>query len=126
MKFRRLYGKITNFYEWSGAGHLSNDVFMGLVARDEPGPMRDLYFDADQENLYLRLDINRDAIEPGDALVVRILKPFEFNITLGLEQNLLICRPPAPHQSGTKNIPNVRAYVILESAYHRDLISRRP
>jgi len=79
-------GKITNFYEWSGAGHLSNHEFKGLVAKAEPGPISDLYFNTDLENLYLRLDIDREQLEPGDTLLIRILRPVEVNVAIDLSR----------------------------------------
>jgi len=80
-------GKITTFYEWSGAGHLRASALEGLMATQEPGPIQDLYFSADPVNLYLRLDINREEIEDGDILVVRILKPSNINIATELYNN---------------------------------------
>ncbi len=80
-------GKITTFYEWSGAGYLRASDLEGLMAREKPGPITDLFFNADLENLYLRIDIEREKIESGDVLVIRILKPVELNVAMDLATN---------------------------------------
>ncbi len=77
-------GRITNFYEWSGAGHLKASLLEGLMAREKSGPITDLYFSADTKNLYLRLDIEREEIQPDDVLVIRLLKPHELHMAMGL------------------------------------------
>jgi len=96
-------GKITTFYEWSGAGHLKASLLEGLVAREKPGPITDLYFSADTENLYLRVDFDRELLEPGDLLAVRILKPMETNLAVDLDKSqqaqLRLYRPDPGKQS---------------------------
>jgi len=79
-------GRNTNFYEWSGAGHLEASKLEGLMARDKTGPFTDLFFGADTSKLFLRLDIDRENLEPGDVLVIRILKPAEINIAMDLAE----------------------------------------
>jgi alpha-amylase/alpha-mannosidase (GH57 family) len=78
-------GRITTFYEWSGAGHLKASLLEGLVARAKPGPITDVYFGADRANLFIRLDINREELQPDDALVIRVLKPLEISIAVDLK-----------------------------------------
>ena len=80
-------GRITNFYEWSGAGHLKASLLDGLVARDKPGPIEDLYFGTDGSNLFIRLDIDRLLLQPDDTLVLRILKPVQINVAVDLQEN---------------------------------------
>ncbi len=80
-------GKITTFYEWSGSGHLKASSLEGLIARDKPGIISDIYFSADSEKLYLRLDLDREQIESEDILIIRFFKPSEMNIALELKEN---------------------------------------
>ncbi len=80
-------GKITTFYEWSGAGHLHASDLEGLMAREKPGPIKDVYFSANPESLYLRIDIDWEDIEDTDVLIIRVLKPDEINIAVDLAEN---------------------------------------
>jgi hypothetical protein len=80
-------GRITSFYEWSGSGHLKASLLDGLVARDKPGPINDLYFGTDGSSLFIRLDIDRAMLQPDDALVIRILRPMEINMAIDLQAN---------------------------------------
>jgi len=103
-------GRITTFYEWSGSGHLKASRLEGLMARERAGPVSDLYFSADTENLYLRLDIDREGIQPGDVLVVRVIKPAEMNVAMDL---------------ATGPLAQLRLYrpVPSESQYHIETLS---
>ena len=111
-------GRITTFYEWSGAGHLKASLLQGLIAREKEGPITDIYFGADTENLYVRVDIEREDILPGDVLVVRIIKPGEINLALDLdasaEAQLRLYRPD----------PDSRHYhmEVIKSASISDII----
>jgi alpha-amylase/alpha-mannosidase (GH57 family) len=80
-------GRITTFYEWSGAGHLKASLLDGLVARNEAGLITDLYFGTDHTNLYIRLDLDREGLLPDDALVIRIIRPLEISLTLDVSLN---------------------------------------
>ena len=83
----KIDGKATTFYEWSGAGHLRASDFEGMMAREKPGPITDIYFGADTENLFLRMDIDWERIEKGDVLIFRVLRPKEINVAVDLFEN---------------------------------------
>jgi len=112
-------GKITNFYEWSGAGHLANDQFRGLLATGSPGPLTDIFFNADTENLYLRLDFNKELVEPTDVLLIRILRPIEVNLAVDMAQNpsatMRVYRVDSSGQRvSIENIPGAAVVDIVE------------
>jgi alpha-amylase/alpha-mannosidase (GH57 family) len=79
-------GKITNFFEWSGSGHLKASFLEGLVASKKTGPISDIYFSADTVHLFIRLDIDREDISDEDILMVRFIRPSEINLTLCLKE----------------------------------------
>jgi alpha-amylase/alpha-mannosidase (GH57 family) len=83
----KIDGKNTNFYEWSGSGHLHASDLEGLMAREKPGPISDIFFGSDTENLFLRIDIDWDGIMTGDVLILRVLKPKEINVAVDLFKN---------------------------------------
>ena len=83
----RIDGKITTFYEWSGAGHLHASDLEGLMARGKTGPIKDIFFCADTQNLYLRIDMEWEHIEKDDVLIIRVLKPEDYNIAVDLAAN---------------------------------------
>lgn len=99
-------GRITTFYEWSGAGHLRASLLDGLVARERSGPIQDLFFGADPTNIFIRLDIDREELQPDDVLVIRIISPAEINLALDLEVN------PKPIIRLYKHIPESKDYHI--------------
>jgi hypothetical protein len=49
-------GEVTSYFEWMGAGHYYVDARSGAMHGQRSG-VRDLYYGADDENLYLRLDL---------------------------------------------------------------------
>jgi alpha-amylase/alpha-mannosidase (GH57 family) len=49
-------GEVTSFFEWMGAGHYRIDTRSGAMHGPQSG-IRDLYYGADDQNLYLRLDL---------------------------------------------------------------------
>ena len=48
-------GEVTSYFEWVGAGRYQPDNRSGSMHSDEPR-IRDVYYGADSDNLYLRLD----------------------------------------------------------------------
>lgn len=48
-------GEVTSYFEWMGAGRFQPDNRSGAMHSDEPR-IRDVYYGADRENLYVRLD----------------------------------------------------------------------
>jgi alpha-amylase/alpha-mannosidase (GH57 family) len=48
-------GEVTSYFEWMGAGHYAVDPRSGSMHSQKPAT-RDLYYGADETNLYLRLD----------------------------------------------------------------------
>ena len=48
-------GEVTSYFEWMGAGHYSIDARSGAM-HGPRSPLHDLYYGADEKNLYLRLD----------------------------------------------------------------------
>jgi alpha-amylase/alpha-mannosidase (GH57 family) len=48
-------GQVTSYFEWAGAGRYRPDNRSGAMHSAEP-KLRDIYYGADGENLYLRLD----------------------------------------------------------------------
>jgi alpha-amylase/alpha-mannosidase (GH57 family) len=48
-------GEVTSYFEWVGAGRYQPDNRSGAMHRDEPR-IRDVYYGADSDNFYLRLD----------------------------------------------------------------------
>ena len=50
-------GEVTSYFEWMGAGHYQPDARSGAMHGRRAG-VRDLYYGADDENLYLRFDFD--------------------------------------------------------------------
>jgi alpha-amylase/alpha-mannosidase (GH57 family) len=50
-------GEVTSFFEWMGAGRYHPDNRSGTMHSNEPR-IRDVYYGADSENIYLRLDLD--------------------------------------------------------------------
>ena len=50
-------GEVTSYFEWVGAGRYHPDNRSGAMHSEEP-KIRDVYYGADNENLYLRLDLD--------------------------------------------------------------------
>jgi len=50
-------GEVTSYFEWMGAGRYQPDNRSGAMHSAEP-KIRDVYYGADNENLYLRLDFD--------------------------------------------------------------------
>jgi alpha-amylase/alpha-mannosidase (GH57 family) len=50
-------GEVTSYFEWMGAGRYHPDNRSGAMHSDEP-KIRDVYYGIDNENLYLRLDLD--------------------------------------------------------------------
>jgi alpha-amylase/alpha-mannosidase (GH57 family) len=50
-------GEVTSYFEWMGAGHYSVDVRSGAMHGQRLG-VRELYYGVDDDNLYLRLDLD--------------------------------------------------------------------
>ena len=57
-------GEVTSYFEWMGAGHYPVDARSGAMHGGRSG-VRDLYYGADNDNLYLRID-------PGSAIETKI------------------------------------------------------
>jgi len=51
-------GEVTSYFEWMGAGRYHPDNRSGAMHSDEPR-IRDVYYGADSDNLYLRLDLDQ-------------------------------------------------------------------
>ena len=50
-------GEVTSYFEWAGAGRFQPDNRSGSMHSGEP-KIRDVYYGADDDNLYLRLDFD--------------------------------------------------------------------
>src|SRR5579864_1810612 len=50
-------GEVTSYFEWMGAGHYHIDARSGAM-HGQRTAVRDLYYGSDDENLYLRLDLD--------------------------------------------------------------------
>jgi hypothetical protein len=50
-------GEVTSYFEWMGAGHYHIDARSGAMHGQRTG-VRDLYYGVDDQNLYLRLDLD--------------------------------------------------------------------
>jgi alpha-amylase/alpha-mannosidase (GH57 family) len=50
-------GEVTSYFEWAGAGRFQPDNRSGSMHSGEPR-IRDVYYGADDDNLYLRLDLD--------------------------------------------------------------------
>ena len=50
-------GEVTSYFEWAGAGRYQPDSRSGAMHSGEPR-IRDVYYGADGDNLYLRLDLD--------------------------------------------------------------------
>jgi alpha-amylase/alpha-mannosidase (GH57 family) len=50
-------GEVTSYFEWAGAGRFQPDNRSGSMHSDEPR-IRDIYYGADNDHLYLRLDFD--------------------------------------------------------------------
>jgi len=50
-------GEVTSYFEWMGAGHYQIDARSGAM-HGQRTSVRDLYYGADDENLYLRFDLD--------------------------------------------------------------------
>lgn len=73
----RVDGRRT-FFEWVAAGHYSCQNERGTMAMVSGGPLRDLYFGFNLEQLFLRVDCDapaRQALAEFDALRVGFLEP---------------------------------------------------
>jgi hypothetical protein len=67
-------GEVTSYFEWMGAGHYQLDNRSGAM-HGQRTPVRDLYYGADAQNFYLRLDLegaadlSRIELRAGDATI---------------------------------------------------------
>jgi alpha-amylase/alpha-mannosidase (GH57 family) len=50
-------GEVTSYFEWAGAGRYQPDNRSSAMHSDQPR-IRDIYYGADDDNLYLRLDLD--------------------------------------------------------------------
>lgn len=63
-------GKVTDYFEWLGAGHYSPRGEFVAMASGEEGPVTDIYFGFDRSNFFIRIDFADDAkVRMKDAIV---------------------------------------------------------
>jgi alpha-amylase/alpha-mannosidase (GH57 family) len=117
-------GEVTSYFEWMGAGRYQPDNRSGAMHNDEP-KIRDIYYGADSDNLYLRLDadegfqfhslevrtedqtvplLDNPAIQFAKKRITEIRVPFavfgsstERNFQLGINGELLAARILVEH-----------------------------
>jgi alpha-amylase/alpha-mannosidase (GH57 family) len=117
-------GEVTSYFEWMGAGRYRPDNRSGAMHNDEPR-IRDVYYGADADNLYLRLDadegfqlhsvevrtedqsvslLGNPAIQFAKKRITEIRVPFaafrgvgERNFQLGINGELLAARILVEH-----------------------------
>lgn len=85
-------GKITNFYEWSGAGRLESIKAGSSMHRSE-NIIKEIYFGFDVENLYIRIDLNtgiESSLFHEITFEIRFLEPIPYKIYLKIQQNQVI------------------------------------
>jgi len=86
-------GEVTSYFEWMGAGRHQPDNRSGAMHSDEPR-IRDLYYGADSDNLYLRLDFDDG---------------FQFNsLEVRTEQKIVSMLDNPPVQFAKKRIIEIR------------------
>ncbi|HDS30919.1 MAG TPA: hypothetical protein ENN67_07755, partial [Firmicutes bacterium] len=127
----KIDGRITTFFEWSGAGHLRADALQGIFIREKPGPITDIYFNADSTNVYIRIDIKREELQRGDVLIIRVIKPTEINLAMELERmpEVKIRCYMADDEHRTCHIETISTAAIdeiVEIALNHDLLKLKP
>ncbi len=65
----KIDGRVTGFYEWAGSGRFRSVEPAGAMKKGEKW-IQDIYYGADQENLYLRIDFGSEVLK-GDLDGVR-------------------------------------------------------
>jgi len=58
----KIDGKLSGFYEWAGAGHFKATEPQGAMQKSEKY-IRDVYFGANRDQLFLRIDFDPELIE---------------------------------------------------------------
>jgi len=61
-------GLVTGFYEWAGAGRFQTVEPQGAMQKSEKW-IREVYFGADRDNLYLRVDLEPEPLKDKDSAV---------------------------------------------------------
>ncbi len=75
-------GRVTNYFEWMGAGFIEGRGH-GSAMHESVSLMKGCYYGFDEENLFLRLDIDRTFVDTMEELAV------EINIMTGGEYRIL-------------------------------------
>ena len=127
----QIDGKITTFFEWSGAGHLKTSLLEGLVVREKSGPINDIYFNSDTRNIYIRLDIDREELKHDDVLIIRVIRPTEINLAMELipmpEVNVRCYRADDDHRKCKIEFLNSAAVgEIVEISLPHELLELTP
>ncbi|MCX5643016.1 MAG: glycoside hydrolase family 57 protein [Candidatus Omnitrophica bacterium] len=61
-------GRVTSYYEWLGAGHLTEGALSGAMHQQQRVVVTDFYFGWDRNNLYLRCDLDPVCVEEDGFL----------------------------------------------------------
>ncbi len=124
-------GRITTFYEWSGAGHLKASLLEGLVGRAKSGPITDLYFGADSSNVFIRIDIDRESLHKDDILIIRVIKPAEVGLAMELVQDpralLRLYRADSQHRAcRIETLTSAAVGEVVELAIPNEILELSP
>lgn len=71
----KIDGKLTSYYEWSGATHYAPRPDIGTMHRASTGALESLYYGFDKSRFYLRLDFHGSITDTQDPFEAEIFFP---------------------------------------------------
>jgi alpha-amylase/alpha-mannosidase (GH57 family) len=129
----KIDGKET-FFEWISAGRYTSQNERGTMALVTPGPIKDVYFGFDLENLFIRIDFDdpaRVALAEFDAVRIGFVEPSGWELRI---RNLGVPAPSAqlvhegaPYRPDPRDLPiRVGLDKVLELALPFKLLLVKP
>ncbi len=122
------------FFEWISAGRYTSQNERGTMALVTPGPIKDLYFGFDLQDLFVRVDFDgpaREALADFDAVRVGFAEPAGWEVLVtdltAAQATAQLCHEGAPRLPGARD-PALRVAVdrILELAVPFALLLVKP
>jgi alpha-amylase/alpha-mannosidase (GH57 family) len=85
----KLDGRVSNFFEWLGAGHCSGRPEQNVMEQAAEGLLTDIYFGFDRSNIYVRVDGVRnmdEIIDEGHTVRLKFIYPREADVEVHPEK----------------------------------------
>ncbi len=81
----RLDGRVSNFFEWLGAGHCSGEPQQSVMEQVTDNLITDVYFGFDRDNMYVRVDGVRnlcEILDDGHGIRLKFIYPREADLEI--------------------------------------------